>query len=200
MEVAKVEGFSDGVFGVAMTLLVYQLVTPRFEERKSNSELLNELGKLWPYYLSLFISFFTILIMWINHHGVFRLVHRIDSKFMFANGLLLFLVILVPYPTLLVSKFLLTPSAKTACAVYAGVFLIINLAFNWLWFAASHNRKLLIANITDEKIKSVTRNYLTGIPIYSIAFAVAFINAYVSLTICMLLWVFWATRVKLNPA
>ena len=48
MEVTKVEGFSDGVFGVAMTLLVYQLVTPRFDEGKSNSELLNELGKLWP--------------------------------------------------------------------------------------------------------------------------------------------------------
>ena len=153
MEAAKVEGFSDGVFGVAMTLLVYQLVTPGFDEGKSNSELLNDLENLWPYYLSLFISFFTILIMWINHHGIFRLVHRIDSRFMFANGFLLFLVILVPYPTLLVSKFLLTPSAKTACAVYAAVFLIINLAYNWLWFPASHNRKLLIANITDKKNK-----------------------------------------------
>ena len=199
MEVAKVEGFSDGVFAVAMTLLIYQVETPRFEEGKSNSGLLNELENLWPYYLSLFISFFTILIMWVNHHGILRLVHRIDSRFMFANGFLLFLIILVPYPTLLVSEFLLTPSANTACAVYAGVFLIINLAYNWLWFAARDNGKLLIANITDEKIKLVTRNYFTGIPIYSIAFAVAFINAYVSLTICMLLWIFWATRVKLNP-
>lgn len=101
MKTEKVEGFNDGVFAVAMTLLVYQVVTPRFDEGKSNSELLNELGKLWPYYISLFISFFTILIMWINHHGLFRLVHRIDSRFMFANGFLLFLVILVPYPTLL---------------------------------------------------------------------------------------------------
>ena len=49
MEVAKVEGFSDGVFGVAKTLLVYLVVTPRFVEGKSNAELLNELGKLWPY-------------------------------------------------------------------------------------------------------------------------------------------------------
>jgi uncharacterized membrane protein len=198
MEAAKVEGFSDGVFAVAMTLLIYQVVTPHFEEGKSNSELLKELGKLWPYYLSLFISFFTILIMWINHHNIFKLVHRIDSRFMFANGFLLFLVIIVPYPTLLVSQFLLTPSAKAACAVYAGVFLVINLAYNWLWFAASHKRKLLIATITDKKIKLVTKNYLTGLPMYSIAFAVAFINAYVSLAICMLLWAYWAAIIKLN--
>ena len=138
--------------------------------------------------------------MWINLHGVFRPVHRIDSRFMFANGFLLFLVILVLYSFLLESKFLLTPSSKTACAVYVDVFLIINLAFNWLWFVARHNRKLLIENITDEKIKSLTRNYFTVIPIYSIAFAVAYINAYVSFTICMMLWVFWATRVKLNLA
>ena len=198
MQAAKVENFGDGVFAVAMTLLVYQVETPRFDEAKSNLELLHDLQKLWPYYVSLFISFFTILIMWINHHGIFRLINRIDSRFMFANGFLLLLVILVPYPTLLVSQFLLTPSANTACAVYAGVFLTINIAYNWLWFAARDNGKLLIANITDEKIKAVTRTYFTGIPIYAIAFAVAFINAYVSLAICMLLWVFWATRMRLH--
>ena len=198
MKAAKVEGFGDGVFAVAMTLLVYQVETPRFDEAKSNLELLHDLQKLWPYYVSLFISFFTILIMWINHHGIFRLINRIDRRFLFANGFLLFIVILVPYPTLLVSQFLLTPSANTACAVYAGVFLTINLAYNWLWFAARANGKLLIANIPDETIKSVTRNYFTGIPIYAIAFAVAFINAYVSLAICMLLWVFWATRMRLH--
>lgn len=196
MEAAKVEGFSNGVFAVAMTLLAYQVITPSVDAGNSNAQLLNELKKLWPYFLSLFISFFTILIMWINHHGIFRLVRHIDSRFMFANAFLLFLIILVPYPTLLVSKFLLTPSANTASAVYAGVFFIINLAYNWLWFVARHNRKLLDINVTEEKIQSVTRSYLIGIPVYAIAFALAFINAYASLTICMLLWLFWASRNK----
>ncbi|MBO9566592.1 MAG: DUF1211 domain-containing protein [Niastella sp.] len=99
----------------------------------------------------MFISFFTILIMWVHHHNIFRLVHRIDSRFTSANGFLLFLIIIVPYPTLLVSEFLLTPSANVACGVYTGIFLIINLAYNWLWFTASHNRKLVIENITDKK-------------------------------------------------
>lgn len=198
MEVSKVEGFSDGVFAVAMTLLIYQVQTPDFAKGNTRAELLNELGKLWPYYISLFISFSTILIMWINHHNIFRLVQRIDNRFMFANSTLLFLVIIVPYPTLLVSQFLLTPSAKVACAVYAGAFLIINLAYNWLWFTARHKKKLLIAAITDKKIKLVTKNYLIALPMYLIAFAAAFINAYVSLTICMLLWVYWAAIIKLN--
>ena len=110
---------------------------------------------------------------------------------MFDNGFLLFLVILVPYPTLLISKFLLTPSAKTACAVYAVVFLIINSGYNWLWFAVSHNRKL-DANIKDKKKKSVTRNYLTGIPIYPIVLMCCqSINPYVSAYIMPVAWVFW---------
>jgi len=62
MEAAKVEGLSDGVFSVAMTLLIYQVEIPEFAEGKTNAELLQDLGKLWPYYISLFTSFFTILI------------------------------------------------------------------------------------------------------------------------------------------
>lgn len=183
----KVEAFSDGVFAVAMTLLIYQVEPPDFAEGKTNSELLNELGKLWPYYISLFTSFFTILIMWINHHGIFKMVHRIDRRFMFANGFLLFLVPIVPYPTLMVSEFLLTPSANVARAAYAGVFGIINVAYNWLWYSASHNRTLRISNISEQQIRIITRQYLFGFPMYLLAFAAAFINIYSSLAICMLL-------------
>jgi uncharacterized membrane protein len=196
MEPAKIESFSDGVFSVSMTLLIFHVQLPEFSKEKTNSELLFDLSRLWPYYISLFISFFTILIMWINHHGIFKIINKIDGHFMFANGLLLFLVTIVPFPTLIVSQFLLTPSAKGSCAIYAGVFLLINICYNWVWFAASHKRKLLISSVTDEHIRKVKINYMIGFPMYLAALIIAFINPYVSLGICMLLWVFWIFTLK----
>jgi uncharacterized membrane protein len=53
--------------------------------------------------------------------------------FLFANGLLLLLVTVVPFPTSLVAQYLSTSAAALACAVYAGVFVVINLAYNLLW-------------------------------------------------------------------
>lgn len=130
---ARVEGFNDGVFAVAMTLLIYQVEIPKFTEGKTNSELLLDLARLWPYCIALLTGFLTILIMWVNHHQMFRKVHRIDRHLMSANGILLLLITIVPFPTAMVSAFLLTLSANTACAVYAGTFAVINLAYNWLW-------------------------------------------------------------------
>ena len=82
MEAAKVEGFSNDVFAVALRLLIYQVVKLRIAER------VRKALALLP--VILFISFFTILIMWMNHHDIFRLVQRIDGKFMFANAFYFF--------------------------------------------------------------------------------------------------------------
>ncbi len=127
----RLEAFSDGVFAIAVTLLVLELVVPRLGEHASAAALRTQLGHQWPSYLSFLTSFATVLIMWINHHEVFRLVARVNTLLLFANGILLLGVTVVPFPTAVVGEYLTTPAASTACALYAGVFALINLSYNF---------------------------------------------------------------------
>jgi uncharacterized membrane protein len=150
------------------------------------------LFKQWPSYLTFMTSFATILIMWASHHGIFRLVYKADTPFLFANGLLLLLVTVVPFPTSLVAQYLITPAAALACAVYAGVFVVINVAYNLLWWSAVRQRRLLYPAVTPIQVKRLTRNILLGFPVYLLATLLAFWNPYVSLGMCSFLWIFWS--------
>jgi uncharacterized membrane protein len=135
--------------------------------------------------------------MWVSHHGIFKSVSKSDTPFLFANGLLLLLVTVVPFPTSLVAEYLTTPAAALACAVYAGVFVVINVAYNLLWWAASRHRRLLHPGVTPIQVKRHTRNILFGFPVYLLAFW----NPYVSLAMCSCLWIFWAfTFYARNPS
>src|SRR5262245_38296079 len=116
---ARLEAFSDGVFSIAITLLALDLKVPRDQDPANETALGAALLAQWPAYLAFVTSFFTILVMWVHHHNLFRLLRRTDSSFLFANGLLLALVTAVPFPTSLIAEYLTTPSARVAAAVYA---------------------------------------------------------------------------------
>jgi len=192
-ETGRLESFSDGVFAVAITLLVFNLQVPHLPTGAvSVTALGSALLAQWPSYLTFMTSFATILIMWASHHGIFKLVYKADTLFLFANGLLLLLVTVVPFPTSLVAQYLDTPAAALACAVYAGIFVVINLAYNLLWWAAVRERRLLHPAVTPRQVKRLTRHILLGLPLYLLATLLAFWNPYVSLGLCSCLWIFWA--------
>jgi uncharacterized membrane protein len=191
-ETARLEAFSDGVFAVAITLLVLDLVVPELQGAPTASALATALGEKWPSYLAFVTSFSTILIMWINHHAIFKLVHRADTLFMFANGFLLLMVTTVPFQTALVAQYLTTSAAPTACAVYAGGFTIVNVAYNLLWWSIIHERRLLRPHIPQARLDTLTKSFLYGFPIYLGAAILAFWSAYASIAVCFALWIVWA--------
>ena len=189
-ETGRLESFSDGVFAVAITLLVLSLVVPG---RAANSwQLAAELGHEWPQYLAFVTSFCTVLIMWLNHHVIFRMAQRSDSALMFANGFLLLMVTVVPFVTALVARYLGTPAAPTAAAVYAGAFAIGNIAYNLMWWSIIHQRRRLHPHASPRQVRKLTISFLAGFPIYLVATALAFWNAYASIAVCFCLWIVWA--------
>jgi len=192
-ETGRLESFSDGVFAVAITLLVVDLKVPLVDVKTASPSLGLALALLgqWPSYLTFVTSFATILIMWVNHHTIFKSIQRTETHFLFVNGFLLLLVTSVPFPTALVAQYLTTPAAKTACALYAGVFVLINMAYNALWWLASSHQRLLKSSVSPAQVHKLTRNYALGFPLYLLAALLAFWNAYVSLGICFVLWIFW---------
>jgi uncharacterized membrane protein len=200
-ETSRLEAFSDGVFAVAITLLIFSLQVPPLASIHTSKDLVGKLLLLWPSYLAFFISFATILIMWISHHSMFKLIDKSDTSFMFANGFLLLLVTIVPFPTQLVAIYLTTPAAGVACAIYAGLFMIINLAYNLLWWLAVHQYHLLKDHVSPVLIKIRSRNYALGVPCYLLALVLSFWNPAVSMGICSVLWLFWAfTTYERKPA
>jgi uncharacterized membrane protein len=191
-ETNRLEAFSDGVFAVAITLLVFNLNVPTLDKAATPQLLAEKLFAQWPAYIAFIISFATILIMWVSHHSLFKLVYKSNTSFMFANGFLLLLVTIVPFPTRLVAEYLTTAAAATACAVYAGLFVIINFAYNILWWSAAYHHHLLRPDVSPSVIRVHTRNYLFGLPCYLVAMVLAFWSPLASFGICSLLWIFWA--------
>ena len=192
-QTGRLESFSDGVFAVAMTVLVFNLQVPHLPTGAISVPALGSaLFAQWPSYLTFMTSFATILIMWASHHGIFKLVYWADTPFLFANGLMLLLVTVVPFSTSLVAQYLSTPAAALGCAIYAGVFVVINVTYNLLWWAATRQRHLLYPTVTPRQVKRLTHHILLGLPVYGLATLLAFWNPYVSLGLCSCLWIFWA--------
>lgn len=191
-ETVRIEGFSDAVFAIAITLLVLDLHIPDENTVKNGNDLLLFLKNQWPAFLAFFLSFFSIFIMWVNHHKIFKQIYSRNSGIMFSNGLILFLVSAVSYPTSLLARFFNGEASAVVVAIYTGTFVLINLAYNLLWFLASRNKNLLRPGISDTAIRKIQNNYLFGFPVYLLALICSFKAPAVALVIIFGLWIFWA--------
>ena len=185
----RIEAFSDGVFAIAITLLVLDLKSPKVE---GNRALLSALGAAWPVYLAYATSFTTVLIMWINHHLIFRCLRRVDHTVLLLNGLLLLCVTVVPYPTSLLAEYLLHPGGTTAAAVFAGMFVLTAVAFNLLWRYSSWHGRLLEPQLSPAFLRRFTMQYNAGVPLYLLAVGLAFVHVVTSLLLCLALAVLFA--------
>jgi uncharacterized membrane protein len=106
-ETGRLEAFSDGVFAIAITLLILDVRVPRPPEDTAQAfDLGHALVRLWPALLAYVMSFVIILVMWVNHHLIFTVVRKTDRTFLFWNGLLLMFVTFVPFPTSLLSEYM----------------------------------------------------------------------------------------------
>lgn len=197
-ETGRLEAFSDGVFAIAITLLVLELKVPDVGTAGgSPAALAKALFQQWPSYVGLVTSFFTVLIMWVHHHAIMRNVCRTDAWLHFANGCLLLGVTFVPYPTSILAAYLKTPSSRMAMAFYSGTFVFIAICF-YLFIRAAFRKPLLSAKASDEFIAKTCHDYMFGPPLYLLATIAALLDARVSLLICTALWIFWATTITKN--
>jgi uncharacterized membrane protein len=189
-ETLRIETFSDGVFCIAVTILSIEIGVELHGD-VTNKVLTHALLAKWPIYLAYVISFVNVLLAWIGHHSLFKMLSKSDNSIMITNGLLLMLVALVPFPTKTLGEFLLTGGFKTATIFYAGYFVLISIAFRLLWFAASKRPGVLMQNVTGKQIRQTTRSENIGLVCNSVILAVAFINPWLALTLSFAMWVYW---------
>jgi uncharacterized membrane protein len=195
-ETHRIESFSDGVFAIAITLLVLEIKFPSLDTVATRGMAM-ALVDNWPSYLAFLISFITILVIWSHHHWIFAAIRRADLVLVYWNGLLLLFVTFVPFPTRLLSEYLLHQEAKVAASLYTGTFLSISLVFHGLWRHASKQGKLLAIDATTSDVKNslrITSHYRLGPILYSCTFGTSFVTEIGSVTMCLLLALFFAFR------
>ena len=190
-ETSRVEAFSDGVFAIAITLLILEIKVPAAEHTATDGELFGALARLWPSYVAFAASFFVILIMWVNHHEFLRLVRKVDYPFLFANGGVLLVVTFVPFPTAVLAEHLGMEGARAAAALYCGTFFLASVAYNAMFASVTRGRRLVRHEVTDAQIARVRRAYTSGLLVYAAAAALALWNAWVGLGLCLSLWILW---------
>src|SRR5438552_5200413 len=130
MSKGRVEAFSDGVFAVAITLLIFNIQV----DKAAPGELFNALMAAWPKYAAYVASFLTIGVMLMNHHGLFTQIARLNRPLLFLNLLLLMAIVFLPFPTAQLGANILVPQdAPTAASFYAASAVLIAVFFSAFW-------------------------------------------------------------------
>jgi uncharacterized membrane protein len=178
MNKARVETFSDGVFAIAITLLVLTISQPTHF-----NHLANELGSRWPSLAAYVVSFAVIGIMWVNHHTVFTHLRLIDRGMFYWNLLLLMTIVFIPYPTEVFGEALRHghDAARTAAIFYSAAMTVNACAWAGLWLYASAGRRLLNPDFPEAQRTISTVLFTAGTLAYLVSIGVAFLSA----TLCL---------------
>jgi uncharacterized membrane protein len=188
VETSRAQAFSDGVFAIAITLLILNVTLHR-----SGGTLGHDLLDLWPSYFAYAISFLTIGIMWVNHHTIFRHIERVDRVFLLLNLMLLMCIAFVPFPTGVAARFARSDEDRQAAALLYGITLTITAVFFIsLWLYASRRGRLLAPHADRREVSGITRSYIPGAPMYATATLVAFVDSRASLILFAVITVFYA--------
>lgn len=184
-ETGRVEAFSDGVFAIAITLLILELKVPG-----AGKALGPALLAQWPSYFAFLLSFAFIGVMWVNHHRLFTHIRKADNGLLFVNLLLLLGITVIPFPTSVLASYLGKQDASVAAAVFNATYFFMAVVFNLLWRYAV-KRKLLDSN-TQAAAQAISKQYAFGPLMYLVCFALSWVSVQASLWVNAALAVFFA--------
>src|SRR5713101_5310441 len=195
-ETGRLEAFSDGVFAVAITLLVLNIRIPGIDLPPSQlpndagfwQALLNE----WPMLAAYGTSFATIGVMWINHHRLYIHIKRTNTVLLLLNLLLLLIIVFIPVPTALLAEYFVKADQHAAAIVYSGTFFILACSFNLLWRYASYHNRLLSKDADPGAVAAISRQYFFGPLLYIVSFGLAWVNTPASIILNFALALFFA--------
>jgi len=183
-EPGRLEAFSDGVFAIAITLLIIEIKVPHAGEVTAAGGLWPALWHLWPSYLAYLISFVTIGIMWANHHAISHYVRRVDRAYVLATIGLLMSVSFVPFTTAVLAEHLPHPESRTAATMFYGAwYVVVAIFFNVVWWAGIRGRRLLGKEVHEQGLQTISARYRMGPIGYLVSVGVALVNVWAALVV-----------------
>lgn len=130
MNLNRFEAFSDGVFAIAMTLLVIEIKVPDLSHA-APSKVVSEMMPIAPHLLSYVTSFLVIGVVWLNHHALFHFLKRVDRIILTINLILLMCIAFIPYSTALIGNY---GKLQPVIVFYGLSLTITGIVYNVLWF------------------------------------------------------------------
>jgi uncharacterized membrane protein len=184
---SRLEAFSDGVFAIAITLLIIDVKVPPIGGRES---LRHALAQQWPHYAGYAISFLVIGIIWVNHHRTFDRIARINGPLSFLNLALLAAVAFLPFTTGLIAEYVRQGGGDShvAAAVYSANMLAMALTFNAIWI---YSDRAKLHDLGDD-VRVRQRRSFIGTPLYSAMIGLSFVSAPLTLALHALVAAFYA--------
>jgi uncharacterized membrane protein len=170
----RLEAFSDGVFAIAITLLVIDIRPPHAR----GDELAHALRLQWPSYIAYATSFLVIGVMWLNHHRMIDPVQVADTPLLLLNLHLLLWTALIPFPTAVVAEHLSgdPTGARTAMALYGGVILGAAIAFVCLYGWITRDEHILGSLPPRSVVRKARMRFGLGIVVYAAALGLSFVS------------------------
>ena len=177
----RINGFSDAIFAVAITLLILTIDVPVVS---NTSGLGSELSALWPKFLGFLISFFIIGAFWVSHHLIFNYLERLTPGLLWLNLIFLLFIVTLPFSTDLMSEY---NNSSTALIFYNANLALVSLTLCILWVYMSHDNRLIDADFNPATRRHILLIYFNMTIIFLIAVAVAAVNASTSQYVYLLL-------------
>jgi uncharacterized membrane protein len=178
----RVEALGDGVFAIAMTLLILEIRLPNLHE-PTPGELARSLLALWPKFLCYAISFITLGVYWVAHHLHFVTIRRADRTLLWINILFFLTIGLVPFSTALIGEYL---NQQIPVILYGVNMIVIGLVLYLHWIYATKEHRLVSPDVSPQLVSTVKHVILMGPLVYVIAIGLSFCSTMTSLVLYLL--------------
>jgi len=190
----RLEAFSDGVFAIAITLLVLEIAVPAVKGEHLLSELLHE----WPVYLAYFISFMTIGAVWMEHSALVDALDHIDGVFMRLNLVLLLFCAFLPFPTRIMSEFAGDVPGERVAVVFYGLVLLMMTLMLLIMGRHAENGGLFGEDLDDERKEKARVKYqlLPGLIAYVAGGALGLLSPRLGVIIYLLIAIYLAIPIR----
>jgi uncharacterized membrane protein len=158
----RLEAFSDGVFAIAITLLILDIGV----SGRAGEDLLGAIRSLWPSYLAYVASFSTIGAAWLAHNAITEYLDRADAAFVRLNLLLLLFVSFLPFPTRLVAEYIHQDKAERVAVTFYGIMLLLSSTMLLVLWRYAVRAKLVRPDLADEEVELLTERLTPGLAAY----------------------------------
>jgi uncharacterized membrane protein len=193
----RLEAFCDGIFAIAITLLILEIKVPPISTVHTKTELWEAFAHELPSWLAFLLSFIVLLVTWVGHWHTFKLIGKSSPKFTYANGLLMLSVVLVPFITAAVAEYLQSADsdlAQPAITLYCAVILLNNIAWNLIFYIYLFAEVLVKPSVNIEKARKQTVTSRYVLVLYAFTFILSFWFPLIAFTIIALSFIIWLVQ------
>ena len=190
----RMEALTDGIFAIAATLLVLEIRVPKLEI-ESSSAMIHALYPILPSFIAFVFSFLNILIFWINHDSIGKVLLRFDAKLTYLNILFLLFITLIPFTTAFVSEY---PFEFIAITVYGLVLLITASIATIMYYHIAFKSKLMHEKISKKSRQKIWKRVVLGPIFFATAILLGRINIFIPIIIYILVPLFFLIMPKIE--